>query len=82
MNNIFTNIFIVIKDGKIYILDLAAKLDETALFLCSELWKTRDGHPLEFPAPFGRSLTVEVCYSFRNQVDADARIQFFLIFNI
>ncbi|VDN50918.1 unnamed protein product [Dracunculus medinensis] len=53
---------LVIKDGKIYILDLAAKLDETALFLCSELWKTRDGHPLEFPAPFGRSLTVEEQY--------------------
>ncbi|KAI1716194.1 ATP citrate lyase citrate-binding domain-containing protein [Ditylenchus destructor] len=53
---------LVVSKGKIYILDLAAKLDETAAFLCSELWKTRSGDPVEFPAPFGRDLTPEEKY--------------------
>lgn len=53
---------LVVRNGKIYILDLAAKLDETALFLCSEKWKTRCGQPIEFPAPFGRDLTPEEHY--------------------
>ncbi|KAK6012461.1 ATP-grasp domain protein, partial [Ostertagia ostertagi] len=48
---------LVVKDGKVYILDLAAKLDETANFLCSDKWKTRSGSSVEFPAPFGRDLT-------------------------
>ncbi|CAK5017101.1 unnamed protein product [Meloidogyne enterolobii] len=50
---------LVVCSGKIYILDLAAKLDETASFLCSELWKTRDGEEIDFPAPFGRDLAKE-----------------------
>jgi ATP citrate (pro-S)-lyase len=50
---------LVVCNGKIYILDLAAKLDETAAFLCSELWKTRDGESIDFPAPFGRDLAKE-----------------------
>lgn len=54
----------VVKDGKIYILDLAAKLDETAYFLCSEKWKTRSGALVDFPAPFGRDLSKEVGASF------------------
>uniref|UniRef100_A0A1I7VNE3 ATP-citrate synthase n=1 Tax=Loa loa TaxID=7209 RepID=A0A1I7VNE3_LOALO len=49
-------------NNKIYILDLAAKLDETALFLCSEIWKTRDGEPVDFPAPFGRDKMAEEKY--------------------
>uniref|UniRef100_A0A183C8G5 ATP citrate synthase n=1 Tax=Globodera pallida TaxID=36090 RepID=A0A183C8G5_GLOPA len=53
---------LVVRDGRIYILDLAAKLDETAAFLCSENWKTRLGHEVEFPAPFGRDLTSEEKY--------------------
>ncbi|VDM21487.1 unnamed protein product [Wuchereria bancrofti] len=50
----------VLVNNKIYILDLAAKLDETALFLCSENWKTRNGEPIDFPAPFGRDKMAEV----------------------
>ncbi|MFH4978329.1 hypothetical protein AB6A40_005038 [Gnathostoma spinigerum] len=53
---------IVVTDGKIHILDLAAKLDETALFLCSETWKTRSNKSIEFPAPFGRDLSLEEQY--------------------
>lgn len=48
------------KNGKVYLLDLAAKLDETANFLCADKWKTRSGSAVEFPAPFGRDLTKEV----------------------
>ncbi|VDM41323.1 unnamed protein product [Toxocara canis] len=64
-DNFFTYLEInplVVTGGKIHILDLAAKLDETALFLCSEKWKTRSGRPVEFPAPFGRDLTAEEQY--------------------
>lgn len=53
---------VVVTKGKLYILDLAAKLDETAYFLCSEKWKTRRGEAMEFPAPFGRDLTKEEKY--------------------
>ena len=53
---------LVVSAGKVYILDLAAKLDETAAFLCSEMWKTRSGQPVDFPAPFGRDLTAEEKY--------------------
>lgn len=51
---------LVITSGEIHILDLAAKLDETAFFLCSELWQTRKGESVNFPAPFGRDLSKEV----------------------
>uniref|UniRef100_F1KSZ0 ATP-citrate synthase n=1 Tax=Ascaris suum TaxID=6253 RepID=F1KSZ0_ASCSU len=64
-DNFFTYLEInplVMNNGKVYILDLAAKLDETALFLCSEKWKTRTGEAVEFPAPFGRDLTAEEQY--------------------
>ena len=44
-------------DGKVLALDLAAKLDETAAFLASDLWGK-----IEFPAPFGRPLTQEEQY--------------------
>ncbi|KAM3729143.1 putative ATP-citrate synthase [Dirofilaria immitis] len=52
----------VLTNNKIYILDLAAKLDETALFICSENWKTRTGEPVDFPAPFGRDKMAEEKY--------------------
>uniref|UniRef100_A0A2K6VY59 ATP-citrate synthase n=1 Tax=Onchocerca volvulus TaxID=6282 RepID=A0A2K6VY59_ONCVO len=55
------NPFVLI-NNRIYILDLAAKLDETALFLCSENWKTRDGEPVDFPAAFGRDKMPEEKY--------------------
>uniref|UniRef100_A0A0K0DPA5 ATP citrate synthase n=1 Tax=Angiostrongylus cantonensis TaxID=6313 RepID=A0A0K0DPA5_ANGCA len=53
---------LVVQNGNVYILDLAAKLDETANFLCSDKWKTRTGSDVEFPAPFGRELTKEEQY--------------------
>ncbi|KAJ9455903.1 putative ATP-citrate synthase [Diplonema papillatum] len=40
---------LVLKDGKCYPLDMAAKIDEAAAFECDKLWGN-----LEFPAPFGR----------------------------
>ncbi|KAI6206207.1 ATP citrate synthase [Aphelenchoides besseyi] len=53
---------IVVTGGQVHILDLAARLDETAFFLCSELWKTRKNEPVNFPAPFGRDLSKEEKY--------------------
>ncbi len=50
------NPFVV--DGKAVIpLDLAAKLDDTASFLCAKQWGA-----IEFPAPFGRMMTKEEAY--------------------
>ncbi|CAI5456321.1 unnamed protein product [Caenorhabditis angaria] len=51
-------------NNQIHILDLAAKLDETANFICSDKWRSRHTPmsapiPLRFPAPFGRVLTEE-----------------------
>lgn len=48
---------------KVYMLDLAAKLDQTADFMCKVHWGE-----IDFPPPFGReampevSLTTGVCY--------------------
>ncbi|KAI6230659.1 ATP-citrate synthase [Aphelenchoides fujianensis] len=64
-NNYFTYLEInplVVSGGQVHILDLAARLDETAYFLCSESWKTRKGEPVVFPAPFGRDLSKEEKY--------------------
>lgn len=46
----------VTKDG-IYILDLAAKLDATAEFICKQKWGE-----VEFPPPFGRDALPEEAY--------------------
>ena len=49
--------------GRIHVLDLAAKLDQTAEFECGKKWNaalSTDG--LDFPAPFGRDLTREEQY--------------------
>lgn len=46
---------IVVKGDQIYMLDLAAKLDSTAEFICKKLWEDVD-----FPPPFGRDAFPEV----------------------
>jgi ATP citrate (pro-S)-lyase len=48
---------LVVKEDKVYPLDLAAKVDQTAEFICGEKWGK-----LEFPAPFGRAATPEEQY--------------------
>jgi len=48
---------LVMKENSIVPLDLAAKLDSTAEFESGEKWGT-----IEFPAPFGRTLTEEEMY--------------------
>jgi len=48
---------LVVSNDKVYILDLAAKIDQTADFECGEKWG-----PVEYPAPFGRPLTKEEKY--------------------
>lgn len=47
-------------NGKIFILDLAAKIDQCAEFLCKAKW----GDVMEFPPPFGRDALPEVCFFF------------------
>jgi len=41
--------------GKVYILDLAAKIDQCAEYICKQQWGD-----LEFPPPFGREAFPEV----------------------
>jgi len=46
---------LVVKPGSIYVLDLAAKIDQTAEFLCSSKWGK-----ISYPPPFGREAFPEV----------------------
>ena len=46
---------LVVKSDGIYVLDLAAKIDQTAEFLCSSKWGK-----IGFPPPFGREAYPEV----------------------
>jgi len=48
---------LVITSGKVYILDLAAKLDATADFVCRSKWGD-----VEYPPPFGRDAYPEEAY--------------------
>lgn len=47
---------IVVVGGRITPLDMAAKIDETASFLCGPKWGE-----IDFPAPFGEDLTIVPC---------------------
>lgn len=51
------NPLVVLADGKIYMLDMAAKLDATADFMCKNKWGS-----FEFPPPFGRDALPEEAY--------------------
>lgn len=48
---------LVVTGGKVHILDLAAKLDATAEFVCKAKWGE-----IDFPPPFGRDATPEEAY--------------------
>lgn len=48
---------LVVKDEKVYALDLAAKVDQTASYEMSEKWGA-----IDFPAPFGRKQTPQEEY--------------------
>lgn len=48
---------LVVSDGKVHMLDLAAKLDFTAEYLCKLSWGD-----VEFPPPFGRDALPEEAY--------------------
>lgn len=48
---------LVVTDKEIYVLDLAAKLDATADFLCKPIWGE-----IDYPPPFGRDAYPEEAY--------------------
>lgn len=48
---------LVVTDSAIYILDLAAKVDSTADFVCRASWGE-----IEYPPPFGRDAFPEEAY--------------------
>lgn len=54
---------LVVVGTEVFVLDLAARLDETARFECDSLWG-----PVEFPPPFGRPLLPEE--SFVHELDS------------
>jgi ATP citrate (pro-S)-lyase len=54
---------LVVLADKVYILDLASKLDQTAEFLCKAKW----GADINFPPPFGREAFPEVIRSTATQ---------------
>lgn len=53
-DTVLTFLLVVTKDG-VYILDLAAKVDATADYICKVKWGD-----IEFPPPFGREAYPEV----------------------
>jgi ATP citrate (pro-S)-lyase len=63
--NLYVNLYftyleinpLVVTDDTIYILDLAAKLDATADFICRSAWGE-----IEYPPPFGRDAFEEEAY--------------------
>jgi ATP citrate (pro-S)-lyase len=51
------NPLVLTEDGAVHVLDLAARLDQTAEYLCAPLWEA-----VTFPSPFGREMTPEEAY--------------------
>ena len=62
----------VIHGGKVYILDLAAKLDVTAEYICKSTWGE-----VNFPPPFGRDAYPEVKLKFKN-ILSTLRVRLFI----
>jgi hypothetical protein len=52
-------VFAVVSNGKVYVLDLAAKIDQCADYICKQQWGD-----IEFPPPFGREAYPEVNFAF------------------
>lgn len=47
--NLLLCVFLVLTGGNIHVLDLAAKIDQCAEYICKQKWGE-----IEFPPPFGR----------------------------
>lgn len=57
-NCYFSPPLLVVKGNSVHMLDLAAKLDSTAEYICKKRWAG-----VEFPPPFGRDALPEVLYT-------------------
>ncbi|KAI8489902.1 hypothetical protein Bbelb_322630 [Branchiostoma belcheri] len=68
---------LVVTDEGVYILDLAAKIDQTAEFICKAKWGE-----LDFPPPFGREAYPEGCSDVRTATFASVRTSERLIINM
>lgn len=65
---------LVVTDDKIYILDLAAKLDATADFMCRAKWGE-----IEYPPPFGRDAYPEEAYIADLDAKSGASLKVFVL---
>lgn len=63
---------VVTKDG-VYVLDMAAKIDATADYICKAKWGD-----VEFPPPFGREAYPEVRSTDKNDPFAKKKIYLFI----
>jgi ATP citrate (pro-S)-lyase len=66
---------LVITGGQVHILDLAAKLDATADFLCRSKWGE-----IEYPPPFGRDAYPEEAYIADLDAKSGASLKVFFYF--
>lgn len=67
---------LVVTDNAIYILDLAAKIDSTADFVCRASWGE-----IEYPPPFGRDAFPEEAYIADLDAKSGASLKVKLYFN-
>lgn len=71
------NPIVVTDAGQIYILDLAAKLDQTADFACAKAWEG-----VEFPPPFGRQRLPEEEFISELDAKSGASLKVCYVFNL
>ena len=63
-NCCFSPPLLVVKGNSVHMLDLAAKLDSTAEYICKKRWAG-----VEFPPPFGRDALPEVYHTVYNCIE-------------
>lgn len=67
---------IVVVEGRITPLDMAAKIDETASFLCGPKWGE-----IDFPAPFGEKAVGHDCCLDQSRVNRRYALEPYLLYH-